>query len=509
MRENECKIVVGDWRPAVIILCIISLAGCVTHRERDLISAYREIKSITYSTETEPATSREDLPLLTSESTLQDYLRYAALNNPGLEAAFNRWKAAIEKIPQARALPDPRFNYAWFIEEVETRVGPQKNKVGGFQTFPWLDKLRLRGGIAIEEADAARKRYETAKLRLFYRVKDAYDEYYYIARALDIAKENKALLKYFEEIARAKYRVGTAEHPDVIKAQVELGKIDDRLRTLEELKAPIIAKLNAALNRPVQLPLPEPKSIPEERIAATDEQLIVWLKETNPELKALEFDIAREKKGVTLAREDFIPDVTVGFDWIDTGKGPVMSGDRGKDPLIAGVSVNLPIWYDKYKAAEREARARFIAAQRELVDRENNLFYELKLALFNYHDAGRKINLYRDTLIPKGNESLSATATAYRAGRTDFLSLIDAQRILLEFQLSYERAHANHAQRLAELEMLVGREIPQSEVLPSEDSRREEIPQSESLPVEETNSEEVPQSESHSAETSVSWERVL
>jgi cobalt-zinc-cadmium efflux system outer membrane protein len=462
MRKNGCKLSPGACRMAVIACGFVLLSGCSSGRERQAFRHYREVEHIAYGESETPSRPEQKLPLLTTASTIQDYLRYAALHNPGLEAAFNRWKAALEKIPQARALPDPRFTYAWFIQNVETRVGPQENKLGGSQTLPWLDKLRLRGGIAMEGADAAKEQYEAVKLQLFYTVKDAYYEYYYLARAIDITRENRELLTYFEKIARTKYKVGTAQHPDVIKAQVELGKIDDQLRTLEDLREPVVAKLNAALGRPVQEPLPEPGSIPEERIEATDDELIAWMREANPELKALGFDIEREKKGVTLAREDFIPDATFGFDWIDTGKGPSGVSDSGKDPYIAGVSVNLPIWYGKYKAAEREARARFIAAQNSRRDRENNLAYELQLALYNYRDAERKINLYRDTLIPKGKESLKATEAAYRAARLDFLNLIDAQQILLEFQLSYERALANCAQRRAELEMLVGREIPRS-----------------------------------------------
>ncbi len=74
------------------------------------------------------ATVAEDgtLPHLTANSPLSDYRRYAALNNPELEAAFNQWKAALEKIPQAKSLPDPRFSYRYFIRQIETRVGPQR-----------------------------------------------------------------------------------------------------------------------------------------------------------------------------------------------------------------------------------------------------------------------------------------------------------------------------------------------------------------------------------------------
>jgi outer membrane protein TolC len=449
------------------VACAIAL-GCSSVRERDGIEAYREIGRETYGIEGRHPSPKPPLPILTAESTLEDYLRYAALNNPGLEAAFNRWKAALEKIPQARALPDPRFNYGWFIESVETRVGPQKNRFGWYQTFPWIQKLMLQDGMAVEAAESERQKYEAEKLKLFYRVKDTYYDYYYLSRAIKITGENRDLLKDFEEIARVKYSLGTGSHPDVIKAQVELGNVEDRFRSLEDLIQPTVARLNAALNRPMELPLPAPKNIPENRFRMTDKQLLAWLGEANPELKALELDAEKERKGISLARQQIIPDVTLGFEWIDTGRGPQGVSDSGKDPLVANASINLPIWYEKYKAAEREARARFLDAQQRLADRKNNLAAELQLALYNYRDAERKIDLYGNTLIPKGKESLKATVAAYRTGQLDFLNLIDAQRILLEFRLSNERALADRAKRVAEIEKLTGREMPDGRLEPAD-----------------------------------------
>lgn len=133
--------------------------------------------------------------------------------------------------------------------------------------------------------------------------------------------------------------------------------------------------------------------------------------------------------------------------------------DSGKDPVMAGFSINLPIWVGKYRAGMREAQARYEAALKTRSDRANTLSADLKLALFNYQDASRKIALYRDALIPKADQTLKVTQRAFEAGRLDFLALIDAQRVLLEFQLIYERALADHAQRLAELEMLLGRSL--------------------------------------------------
>jgi len=102
---------------------------------------------------------------------LGDYLRYASLNNAELRAKFEQWKAALEQIPQAGALSDPKFTYGYFIEEVETRVGPQKQKFGIMQVFPWFGKIQARTDVAAAKAQAAKQRYETTKLKLFRQVK--------------------------------------------------------------------------------------------------------------------------------------------------------------------------------------------------------------------------------------------------------------------------------------------------------------------------------------------------
>lgn len=401
-----------------------------------------------------------NLPELDEGATLADYLAYAALNNPGLKSAFNRWKAALEKVPQVRSLPDPKFNYAYYIRNVETRVGPQRHKFGISQMFPWFGKLDLKGDKALEAANADRERYETAKLKLFYKVKNVYYEYYYLARAIAITNENLQLLTYIESVARIRYKAGKAPYAVIIKAQVELGKMEDHLSTLNELREPLTAVINAALNRPSDKPLPWPDDIPKDDISISDEELFTRLKENNPELKSIEFTAAKEKTAIDLAKRSYYPDIVVGVNYIETGDALMSNTEEsGKDPIMAMFSINLPLWYGKYHASEREAKARYNAALQNRSDRENNLVADLQMSLFKFRDAERKIDLYRDTLIPKAEQSLNVTQQAFEAVKADFLDLIDAQRTLLQFRLSYERALANRAQRLAEIEMLVGKEV--------------------------------------------------
>ena len=448
-----------------VILSVLSLAGtlvigCASLEERKAFEEHAAAARTSYVS-ADRSYGRQDLPVLNEESALSDYLAYAALNNPGLEATFNRWKAALERIPQARSLPDPRFNYAYFIREVETRVGPQELKVGIAQMFPWFGKLELRGDIALEAANAERQRYEAAKLKLFHRVKKAYYEYYYFGRAMSITEENVQLLSDLEAVARTKYTAGAPTYAAMIKAQVELGKLEDRLLTLRDIVSPVVAELNAAMNRRSNAPIPVPQAIPEDDVAFSNEQLFASLKEGNPELRAADFMAAKDKAAIDLAKKDRFPDITVGLEYIDTDSALMPdTRDSSKDPVVGMLSINLPIWRDKYRAAEREARARYEAALTEREDRENNLVAKLQMALYGFREAERKIDLYRDALIPKANQSFEVTQQAYETGKADFLDLIDAQRVLLEFKLSHERALSNRAQKLAEIEMLVGREVP-------------------------------------------------
>lgn len=441
-------------------------------------------------------------PILDESSTLEDYLAYSALNNAGLEAAFNRWKAALERVPQVKSLADPKLTYRYFIREVETRVGPQKQGVGLSQAFPWFGKLELRGNAAAEAANAERQRYDAIRLALFFEVKDAYNEYYYLGRAIEVVQENLDLIEYLESVARSRYKTAAASHPDVIRAQVELGKLEDQLEALRDLRGPVVARLNAALNRHAEKELPFPTDVSEEQLAGQDTSVLELLSQHNPELLALDHFIEKAQYEIELARKEYYPDLTIGVDYTEVGQPPSpptsppyanplalrgasniasgngsildlysigysgrladRPGDAGQDVWMVYFSLNIPIWHDKYAAGEREARAQKLAAINERQQREHNLAARVKRALYEYRDAERKIALYHDTLIPKARESIASTETAFRAGTASFLELVDAERSLLEFALSYERALSNRASRVAELDRLVGIDLPRA-----------------------------------------------
>jgi outer membrane protein TolC len=442
---------------AIAALAGVFCVGCDSVDQQQALGQFKGYQGFTAECATQLAGDAE-LPRLTDKSGLADYLAFAALNNPGLRAAFERWKASLEMIPQARSLPDPQFTFRYFAVPQAMRDGDMRFAYELGQTFPWFGKLELKGDMAAQDAQAAFKRFEGERLALFSRIKEAYYEYYYVVRAGEIAQENVDRLKAIEEIALARYRAGPGSQPEVVRAQVELGKMENERDSARDMLAPVAAKLNAALNRPDDAPLPRAVASAAPAPVFSEQMLLAWMRESNPQLAAMEFDIARERKAVELAGKDYYPDFGLGveFDQMTKASDVPMSP---QDPVAIMLSVNIPIWRDKYAAGVREAKARQSAAVCDRKEKLNSLAADLKMESFNFRNAQRKIGLYRDTLLPKAQQALKSTQASYQTGTAGFSDVIDTQRELLEFQLNYERALADSQQALARLEAIVGRPI--------------------------------------------------
>jgi len=435
----------------------VGLSGCGTFSS-DRMMYEAALSDADYSFERSVSQVENiDLPVLDRDSRLADYLAYAALNNPGLKSEFEQWRAALNAIPQAQALSDPRLTYSYYIRSVETRVGPQQHSLTLSQRFPWFGTIEARTDAAAFAARAAYQRYQARKLQVFEEVKSAYAEYAYLHRAIGIAGENLELLEFFEEVARTKYMVATATHPEVIRAQVELAKVLDILNSLQDLKQPVIARLNSALNRPIDVELPTPQPIEPAGAITNKEEILARVKSRNPELEAIQNLIEEARSRVALAEKRFWPDVSVGLGWIQTGEAanPAVS-DSGMDPVILTFAMNIPIWRESYAAAVRQAQARVRMHQYRQENTENALLVAAEQSLYKYEDSQRKLELYGRILVPKAEQLLQVSETAYAAGDVDFLSLIDAQRMLLKFSLEYEQSLRDNLQAFAEVERLAG-----------------------------------------------------
>lgn len=392
---------------------------------------------------------------------LEDYLAAGLRQNPALKASFYEWKAALRNVAGQFSLPDPQFSYTDYIEEVETRVGPQERAFSVRQMFPFGDKLWIRKSKAFRASEEVYHKFHKARLELINNIADAYYEFAFLSKSVLITSENLKLLQSFENVAQSKYSSGLTKNQDLLKVQVELGKLENDLKSLEDLRLPVTHRLVALLNLPPETRLvwPEEKleALPSDERYADMNRLMEELKTKNPQLMAMKESVARNEDSVKLAKREYVPDVTVGVTQIETGPAVMPNlADSGKDPLTVMVSVNVPIWFHRINAEIQQAEASLEAAEYRREGTEDELLSALAMVHYKLRDARRQSALYQEALIPKAVQTLNATKSAYESGGMDFLSLIDAQRMLLNFQLAYYRHNANFYQRLYQIQALLG-----------------------------------------------------
>jgi outer membrane protein TolC len=444
-RKYKTTWVIGLFSLAVI-------AGCASSREQ--LARDRWEQEAVVMTETPAIVSTDSVP---DGAGLEEYIDSALRNNPGLAGTRQMWKAALERAPQAGSLPDPILSYGYFIEEVETRVGPQKQRLGVNQSIPWFGTLGLREEVALAGAEVAYRRYSESVENLVRDLKFAYADFYELAAEIEITRSNFELLRFWERVLNKRYSTGAAHYSDLIQVQVELGRLEDRLMSLHDRRAPRMARLNALMDLPIETILPWPRGLPVDPDLPDQLRLVETVTERNPELRALHATVDKEDRAVDLARKASYPNFTLGLDWVQTDPRDLAGlVDDGKDPILAKLSIQLPLWRGKVKAGIREAQARRTAASAKLNDRINAATTKLTDLLYRHADAQRKISLYGEALIPKGKQSLDAAYSAFESGKVDFLKVLDAQRVLLEFELSLEKARADGLRARAAIDALVG-----------------------------------------------------
>jgi outer membrane protein, heavy metal efflux system len=382
---------------------------------------------------------------LPDSATLEDYLAYAAEHSPALKAAAARWDAATRVGPQRRSLPDPTLSLSATQMERRTSLGVS-------QMLPFFGKRALEGEMADEEAAAAERQVEVARLTVFARVVAGYAEYAFSRQALANVRESLALVQQLEEVTLTRYRTGEAPYADLVRAQVERGRLEDEVRTWEDRLPAEGALLNAAIGRPADAPLPEPGALRPHPLTLDEGSLLAELRQANPELASIRHEVAAARLGIDRARRAYYPDLGIGLEYM-------RSGEMNRSGVGAMVSVTLPVRRQRLRAGVEEAEARHEVVRALEQEAGNLLEAEARGALFRYNDALRKGALYQDELVPQARQSLVATEAAYRAGAATYQDLIESYRTVLAFELVLARAVADQVRHLAELELYVGRRL--------------------------------------------------
>ncbi len=469
-------------RPCHRGLLAVALLGvaCSTPAERrvrrDLDRIERALAAPPPTSDGHPAGAGEGAPSAAAgdaaapsfDGTLPPYLAYAFAHNPSVRAAFERYRAASYDPKIVRRLPDPTLTFSGFIRAVETRVGPQRAKLGVSQWFPWPSQLVQAGHAAALRAEAEGREFEAVALDVARDVTLAYVELWRIDRLAEVERRRIALLEGISASVRGRVEAGRAAVADLARIDTRILQTKDRLAALEADRRAAEAELARALGLDVSQSFPVTQDdLPVGLPAATARKLRADAAR-NPRVEALAKRSDAERRAAKAERGKRLPSFGIGLDWIVTGdsRSDMPPADSGKDAVIATGMLRLPLWQPSYAAGERKARARARMYDARRRAAEQALGAAVDRTLARLDDAARRVDFYERTLLAQARAALESTRAAYVAERSPLADVLDAEDALFELDRAAIEARAAHARAYADLEALVGHPVPRKEPTP-------------------------------------------
>jgi outer membrane protein TolC len=389
--------------------------------------------------------------------TLDDYFKIAAENNPGVEAKYLEFEAAIQKVEQVNTLPDPDFTFGYFISPVETRVGPQRARFSLNQMFPWFGTLSAQGDAAALMAEAKYQAFLDARNSLYYQVAAAYYPLYELNKWKEIERENIEILESYKTIAIAKFENGTGTMVDVLRVDIMMKDATTDLAILNAKEAPLLTRFNKLLNREQDaLVIAEDSLVAQ---ALPDNFRKDSLLTNNPVLEELDLKIASSEASEEVAYRQGLPNFGLGLDYVLVGDRTDLASDmaapqdNGKNALMPMVSVSIPIFRSKYKAAVKEAKLmqESFALQKE--ELANTLMSSYEMAWFEIQQQQELLELYNQQ-IQVSNQALNLLFTAYGNSGNKFEEVLRMQQQLLKYEKMKATAQMQYQIALAKLNYL-------------------------------------------------------
>ncbi|MFH1320478.1 MAG: TolC family protein [Bacteroidota bacterium] len=393
-----------------------------------------------------------------AQNVLDEYLKTAAENNPHLKSLFSQYMAALEKVPQVGALPDPQLTFGIFIQPVETRLGAQRASLSLSQMFPWFGTLNAQEQVAAEMAKARFEVFEDAKYELFFNIKSTYYNLYVLNKAIHITNETLDLLSSFKVLATIKFEAGKAGMVDVLRIEMDIEEMGNQLAYLKDSELPLLAQFDQLLNikKEQEIFFPDTlwlDSIDLDKMAVYDSIIA-----QNPKLQKLEHESLSWDNKIDVARKLGMPSFTVGMNYINISERTDMElSGNGKDAIILPqVGVKIPLYRNKYNAMIKEASLQKEAVQFEKENTSNQLETWFEKGYRDYLDGKRRVELYHQ-LLGLANQALDILVVDYTVAEKDFEEVLRMQKKVLKYRLELEKARTDQNTAVAYINYLMGR----------------------------------------------------
>lgn len=371
----------------------------------------------------------------TTTLNLTDTVNYALNNEPWLSASKQKQIATKAQSIAAGTLPDPVLSLGMQSLPVNGYAFDQENmtqlKLDISQKFSRGNSLALSQQVINEQAQQHPWLRAQRKAQVKATVIELWLNAYRAQQSIALIKQDKTLFTQLIEVTEASYSssLGKTRQQDIIRSQLELTRLEDKLIVLaQQLDA---AKQGLAqwlpmhrLQRPLSNEFKEPNPLIDFNNLAFDE--LIQLLMAHPAIVAIEQNVTAKVTQINLAKQSYKPQlgVNMGYGY----RADTKAGDSRADLLSVGVSIDLPLFTDnrqdqQVKAAIANAEAKKTEKRVALQNLKGMYFKEFsQLARIEQRNA-----LYQNTLLPQMSQQAQATLNAYTRDDGDFSDVMRAR----------------------------------------------------------------------------------
>ncbi|TWU50657.1 Outer membrane efflux protein [Rubripirellula tenax] len=350
-------------------------------------------------------------------------------------------------------------NTFWPIHDqaLQTAGGRVGHQFALTQKLPWPAKLDARGVVAAHEVQVAMAGIADKESEITEAVRLAYYELWLATELIRIVDDNTKLVEDLITIAEARYKTGGSQQ-DILRAELEGDRLAEQSISLCQQQEQSRADLGTLVRMPLEyMPYADIDLDVDEAVPQLD-LLVAQAEQCNPTLRGLAAEIARDRAKESLACLQQYPDFQVGLGYsiISDDRDVISPVANGHDNINFTVGVTLPIWRDKINAGISEA-AHNRSNTSLLHDAERDrLRGTLRRQVAAAYAAIEQLELFRERLIPRTEQTLEIATADYQGKKADFTDLIATYRELLSLQVQVARSEALLLSTLARIERTVG-----------------------------------------------------
>jgi len=362
--------------------------------------------------------------------SLQEYLDIAKDNSSEIQIKNYNYELAKEKVFEIGNNNYTSFDFGYYIQRPETRVGSQVAAGGIKQEFPWFGSKKAEKEFAKSNAEIWQYDIELSERDLFYKVKEAYYGLYQKQTITDILKENKQILMTYETMALAALENNKATFSDVSLIRVQKNELHRKMfQNINEIEA-----LRKNMNRLLQRDINEALSIAD-TLKVTDILLGKYAVDNHPSLEKIDqLNHVLEYEN-ELIDKDNTPIIALGLDYIIVDElSNVDIVDNGKDIILPTVSFSIPLFNKDYKSKNNQIKIRQEQILSEKINQKRLLEMALEDALLSFNNSVLSV-----VAAQKNKEeiqhAININLKAYETGILNYKNIVALQLQKIKYQL--------------------------------------------------------------------------